>query len=551
MDGRLGSGTAGLSAADDPRKPLPVLVAERCQNQPNAAALTSADSGETATWAQLAAGGIRWARWLAEAGVTREDRVVTLVPQSLDAAYLWLGACELGAVEVSVNSEFRGTWLAHALRASRATVAVVAKRYLAPVEAVVAETGIRTLLVHDAEPEERFESCVTVDPSGPDADRGHVTYERHTPTVSDIACILYTSGTTGPSKAVQLPWGLLHAQVSCDPLESPGDEIFYVPYAPYHLSGRGALYRGAITGGHTVVRRGFSASGFWGDVRRYGCTWTLLYAAPTRFLAAEAKRPDDADNPLRRVLMCPLVPEVDELKMRFGFDVYSVWGMTETGSPLVLPVELGDGQNVGSCGHPVEGVEARLVDSLDYPVPQGHLGELVLRSDLPWRFMVGYQGDAEATAATLRNGWFHTGDVFVEKPDGTFWYVDRRKDMIRRRGENVSSFELEAAVTAYGGITAVAAVGLPSALGDEEILVAVVPQHPEAFSAGGLYDHLVRTAPRFALPSHIRVMTELPRTQATNRVQKHDLRRVGVTDDTWRVADHRPEQRRPRSEGEG
>jgi crotonobetaine/carnitine-CoA ligase len=532
---QLLSGPVG-QAATDGRVPLPTLVSRHVTERPEQRALTSVGQG-TVTWRELADQAGIWARWLASVGVSRGDRVVTLVPQSLEAAYVWLGCCDLGAVEVSVNTEFRGAWLAHALRSSNARLVVTSARYLDQITAVVAQTPVERVLVHDwpadtAAPDFPVE-LVLLPPGDPVWGAGPIG-DPVTHQVSETACILYTSGTTGASKAVQVPWGLLHAQASCDPFDDPSTEVFYVPYAPYHLSGRSALYRGAITGGHTVVRQAFSTSAFWSDVREHGCTWTLLYAAPTRFLAGAAPSADDRDNPLRRVLMCPLVAEVDDLKERFGFDAYSVWGMTETGSPLVLPVELSDREHVGSCGRPVEGVEARLVDAYDYAVPTGQPGELVLRSDLPWRFTSGYQGAPEATAAAYRNGWFHTGDVFVEELDGTYTYVDRSKDMIRRRGENVSSTELEAAVLAHPGVAAAAAVGVPSPLGDEDILVAVVASPGAALDPGALFEHLRRTVPRFALPSYVRRMDELPRTQATQRVQKHELREVGVTADVWR-----------------
>lgn len=523
----------------DERRPLPDLVRQHVAERPDQHALTSVGQG-TVSWRELNEESQAWANWMRTAGVDEGDRVVTLVPQSLEAAYVWLACCGLGAVEVSVNTEFRGAWLTHALRSSEARVVVTSRRYLEQLEAVVGDTQVRAVLVYDwpdgvAAPESAVDVVVAPQP-GEVSDLGvREEFEQRIHRVADTSCVLFTSGTTGASKAVLVPWGLLYAQSSCDPLDKPAEQTFYVPYAPYHLSGRSALYRGAITGGHTVVRESFSTSSFWNDIREHGCTWTLLYAAPTRFLAQAPKRDDDHDNPLRRVLMCPLVPEVDDLKERFGFDVYSVWGMTETGSPLVLPVEHADRNHVGSCGRPVEGVEARLVDTYDYPVPLGTPGELVLRSDLPWRFTAGYLGVPEATALSYRNGWFHTGDVFIEQADGNYQYFDRSKDMIRRRGENVSSAELEAAVLACSGVGSAAAVGIASPFGDEDILVAVVPAPGAEVEPEALIAQLVETVPRFALPSFVRVMDEMPRTQATQRVQKHELRTAGITPDTWRT----------------
>jgi crotonobetaine/carnitine-CoA ligase len=198
----------------------------------------------------------------------------------------------------------------------------------------------------------------------------------------------------------------------------------------------------------------------------------------------------------------------------------------------------GDGRsaNAGLCGRPVDWVQARLVDPLDpadQPVPPGELGELVLRGIEPSVLTPGYQGAPDATAAAWRNGWFHTGDLFTVDADGNYHYADRAKDMIRRRGENVSSIELEAAVLAHPSVAQAAAVGVDSEWGDEEILVAVVPAASGTVVVEQLVEFLRDRVPRYALPRFVRVLPALPRTQSTNRVIKTELRRHGVTPDTW------------------
>ena len=507
------------------RVPLPILVHQRATEQPDEIALTTVGD-RSVTWQGLWTNANIWADWLRRAGVRSGDRVVTLVPQSNEAAYVWLACTEIGAVEVSVNTEFKGSWLAHALATSEARTVVLARRYQSRLNEVLDRcTNIQTILVYDsdgdlAESMRRGRS-------------GDVIRPTRDVKVSEAACVLFTSGTTGRSKAVTIPWGQLYEMCTVDPLEEPSSEVFYVPYAPYHLSGRGALYRGAITGGHTVVREGFSTSDFWRDIRKYECTWTILYAATARFIEALPEADDDSDNPLRLVLMCPLLPEVDKLKERFGFRAYSAYGMTEIGTPLVIEPDGANAQNAGLCGRPVRGVEARLVDDDDHTVELGSPGELVLRSDQPWTFMTDYQGNAEATAHVWRNGWFHTGDMFVQDPDGSFRYIDRNKDMIRRRGENISSSELEAAAMSHPSVNAAAAVGIESEFGDEEILLAVILDRGETIDPKNLVDYLELHVPRFAVPKFIRLMNEFPTTQSTQRVRKSVMRTEGITEDTW------------------
>jgi crotonobetaine/carnitine-CoA ligase len=293
------------------------------------------------------------------------------------------------------------------------------------------------------------------------------------------------------------------------------------------------LYRAALGSGRAVIREVFSTADFWDDVRAHGCTWTLLYAAPTRFLLSQCERVDDGDNPLELVMLCPLVPEVDVLKKRFGVECFTVYGLTEIANPFILPPAESHAGNAGSGGRPIPGVQARLVDENDYEVPEGEPGELIVRSDEPWIFSSGYQGDPAATATAWRNGWFHSGDIMRRDADGNYHYLDRRKDMIRRRGENVSSFEVEAAVMKFPDVAEVAAVGIPAAVGDEEVLIALVPKPGAQIDRIQLMNFLRANMPRFAMPRYVRQMTALPRTPATQRVQKKDIRDTGVTADTW------------------
>ncbi|HZZ51784.1 MAG TPA: AMP-binding protein [Pseudonocardia sp.] len=521
---------------------LPDLVFRLAQATPDRTALTSVGQG-SATWGQVHSASRAWGRWLLASGVAPGDHVASLVPQSLEATYLWLGCAGIGAVEASINVEFRGDWLRHALSSSGARVVVIANRFLEHVNRVVEGSGITTILVVDGPAtasEHASVQGVDVVFSAPEpaeaggcGDQGGLG---DPPAVvsADTACILYTSGTTGPSKPVEVPWGLLHSLCLTDPpFDRPEEQVLYVPYAPYHLSGRPAIYRAALAGARVVVRESFSAREFWSDVREHGCTWTLLYAAPARFLANNPRRPDDADNPLTRALMCPILPETDDLKDRFGFEAYSVYGMTEIGSPLVTGLQDSRSSNAGLCGEPVPWIQARLVDALDYPVRDGEVGELVLRSAQPWVLTPGYPGAPESTARAWRNGWFHTGDLMRRDDRGRYHYVDRTKDMIRRRGENISSVELESAVATHPGVREVAAVGVPSEFGDEDVLIAVVTSGDSTFSPAALVEYLIPRVPRYAIPRFIRVLTELPRTQSTNRVRKPEIRRAGLTPDTW------------------
>lgn len=516
------------------RLPLPQLVRRHAAERGDTTALTSIGQGSL-TWSELWHRSGQWACWLQRHGVAASAHVASLLPQSLEAACLWLACSRIGAVEVCINADYRGEWLRHALSAARARVLVIGADQWAQVRPALAGTGICSVLIHDrhatAVPaadgsvslaQDRPEACA-------DAARDLVDAPAHA-----LACILFTSGTTGPSKAVQIPWPMLHLCCSVgQEWEAPGRSIYYLPYAPNHLSGRSALYRAALSGGSAVVRPLFSAGAFWSDVRDHGCTWALLYAAPTRFLLARTPQPDDADHPLRLVLMCPLLPEVDAFKQRFGVEVFSVYGMTEIGNPFVLPPAQASAALAGCGGRPLPQIEARLVDGAGRTVATGQPGELIVRAEDRALLMAGYLGEAQATAEAWRDGWFHTGDILRADGEGRLYYVDRRKDMIRRRGENVSSAELEAAVLTHPGVSEAAAVGVASSVGDEDILVAVVPRAGHSLRPEDLIAHLEPLVPRFALPRFVRIVGNLPRTAGTQRVRKGDIRAEGVTPDSW------------------
>jgi crotonobetaine/carnitine-CoA ligase len=343
--------------------------------------------------------------------------------------------------------------------------------------------------------------------------------------------VIYTSGTTGPSKGVIVPWGQLDATCRGSLELYRENDAYYSPFAGHHASGRLPFLFMALVGGRVVLRERFSATAFWDDVRAHGCTTTSLPGTIAALLAGRPPTDHDADNPLRFVTMIPVVDDVDGFRRRFGVEVRTMYNQTELSSPISSPgVALTDPR---SCGRLRAGYEARLVDEHDEEVPPGEVGELVLRSDRPWALLAGYLGRPEATARAWRNGWLHTGDLFRVSEAGDFYLIDRRTDSIRRRGENISSVEVERLALLHPDIAEAAAVGVPAELGEEEILLAVVPAAGTRLEPGEVRDHLASLAPRRLVPRYIDIVEGLPRTQAMQRVQKNVLRERGVSETTW------------------
>ena len=247
------------------------------------------------------------------------------------------------------------------------------------------------------------------------------------------------------------------------------------------------------------------------------------------FLEKQMPTPHDEANPLRLVYMVPMVPHVRQFEARFRVEVRTMFSMTEVPPPIISERET----NIpGSCGRLRAGIEARIVDEHDRELAHGEVGELILRSDLPWAISRGYHQMPDASATVWRNGWFHTGDALVRDEAGNFFFVDRVKDSIRRRGENISSFEIEAEVLAHPDVRDAAAIAVPSDSLEDEVMVVVSPRPGQRLDPLELLQFLSPRVAHFMLPRYVRIVSNLPMTP-TAKIRKHELRRQGVTADTF------------------
>jgi len=491
-------------------------------------------TGPSLTWAELRDQFQLWAGALRAQHVQPGESVVTMLPNSFEAYLAWLGAAWIGALEVPANNMYRGETLRYLVANSEARVLVIAERFVGRLQLV-------------ADSLDRLEVVIVPDASGdlPDLPFKVVRGDEFLsappatdvpgPDYYDVAAMIYTSGTTGPSKGVLVPWGELHQSPAMLPPEliGPGTP-YYAIYPAFHLSGKIALYNAAIAGAYMLVREAFSVTEFWNDIRTFNVTGAGVVGPMAAILMAMPPQPDDADNPLERVMMGPIIADIEAFKTRFGVKhVCTGFGMTEIGFPLFSGW---DPPNPRTCGRRRPGpphYEVRVVDEHDEDVPTGTIGELVVRARDPWVMNAGYWRLPEQTATSWRNGWFHTGDLFTEDADGWFYFVDRKKDALRRRGENISSFEVEAGITAHADVVECAVLGVPSNLGEDDVLAVVVRAPESTLTEQALLEWLVPRMPRFMLPRYIQFMPALPKTDGTFRVQKFRLREDGVTGETW------------------
>lgn len=534
MTAALGSDiSSGSITAVDGIDLFPRLIERRSREIPDQVFVQQVEDDRSVTYHDIHRHGRNWAFAFDRLGIEREQTVITMLPTGIDAIRCWLGLNWIVGWEVPINNSYHGALLSQLVVASTARVAVVAERFLERFVALDDLGRLETVVVPDLTTPRtdlpfrvlgRDEFLGDHDPT----DDGRLTG----PDPWDVTAVFFTSGTTGPSK------GVLYTHAQLDAVtgwlaedQDPRDRI-YCPFPMNHVSGRALVYNIASNGLSGVVRESFKTDQFWTDLQRYECSSTLLMSSMAHFLLRQPQHPDEIDSPLRKVIMIPLIADLDQFKRRFGVQVNTSYNMTETSTPIAANFRDVERMPAGACGRRRDGYECRVVDEHDQEVPRGQLGELIVRADRPWVHNAGYFERPQATVEAWRNGWLHTGDGFIHDEHGWFHFVDRRKDAIRRRGENISSMEVETLVNEHPAVSETAAVAVPSEWGEDEIKVFVVLRPGRAVSAVELHRHLSSTMPRFMVPRYIEFLDALPRTQ-TDKVRKVELRESALDDATW------------------
>jgi crotonobetaine/carnitine-CoA ligase len=487
------------------------------------------EDGSAWTYRQAEDAALRAAAAFQALGVGPRDRVLSWLPNGPDALRVWFGSNLCGAVYTPVNIAYRGQLLEHVIRNSGARTMVVHAELLPRLcEADLGGLELVIVAGGDAAPAAGAR-CLPVSV----LEGTGLTFIPPADPVQpwDDYAVIYTSGTTGPSKGVrstyiQLYEGVRAAYIGCG---VTADDRYLLQVPLFHLGGIIGVYAMAVVGGSVVMVSAFDTARFWTVVGEHGITVCTLLGAMASFLERRSPQPSDANNPLRLVFMVPLVRDVLGFARRFGVELRTMFSMTEVPPPLISEPKS---TQLGSCGRLRDGLHARIVDTHDREVPTGETGELILRSDLPWSITHGYLGAPDATAAAWRNGWFHTGDAFRRDGAANYYFVDRIKDYIRRRGENISSFELEAEVLAHPAVREVAAVAVPSEDLEDEILVVAAPKTGAAIDPAELIGFLSTRVPHFMVPRYVRLVDALPKTP-TAKVRKQVLRDEGVTTDTF------------------
>jgi crotonobetaine/carnitine-CoA ligase len=461
------------------------------------------------------------------------DVIFVWLPNGPEFLKVWFGASFLGVIVAAPNIAYRGRVLQHLFTLADAKAVVVHHSLLEHL--VKVDFGQCNTVVVVGNPATgvtvnatvlRFDALPGEEPSP--------TALAYVVQPWDTQFIIFTSGTTGPSKGVIVPYVQMYA-LSMTHFEGHlgADDRYLVNMPMFHVSGLLPAYGALLTGGSIAVVSQFKTDTFWEIIRKYEITGCTLVGAAASFLQNQAPSLDDANNPLCWVSMFPLLSDPPSFSRRFDVNITTAYGMSELSIPIV---SAPNPTRPDSCGQLRPGYEARIVDEFDRIVDSGTAGELVLRAQCPWAITPGYWRDVASTAAAWRNGWFHTGDMFRCNADGDYFFLDRKKDSIRRRGENISSYEVELEILAHPAVAESAVIAVPSSQGEDEVMAVVVLKRGAELTHEALFEFLKPRMARFMLPYYIRFVQVLLKTP-TLRVQKHLLREAGITSDTWNRLD--------------
>jgi crotonobetaine/carnitine-CoA ligase len=503
------------------------LIAARAAAHPDKLALVFDDT--ELTYGGLDAAVTTVGRGLLALGGIPGSSVGIFLPNRPEYLLTWLGAARAGLVEVPVNTAYKGSFLDHALRSTDVRILVTEAALLELVADLPEqpETLKTVVLLDDAAPR-RIPRGIEVRTWSELLAASDQATELPGVTPQDPVAIMLTSGTTGRSKGVVYPnrMQVVAARECAAQMGTTLDERLYTCLPLFHGAAQiNISLHGFYTGATVVLGSRFSASRFWDEIRIHRVTQFNALGSILPALLAQPPSDRDRDHDAKKAFAAPAPPQVlHPFEERFGVHIVEGYGLTEIKNVLYNPLRA---RKIGSIGLPTESSIVEIRDEFGYRAAPGQAGEIVYRPRLPHIMFPGYHRDPAATLATMRDLWWHTGDLGYTDEDGYFYFIDRKKDALRRRGENISSHEVEAVLLAYRGVIAAAAVGTPSDLGEDEVLAVVQLEPGHRLDFEEFFAHCDRSMPHFMVPRYYRVVDELPATP-TGKVRKHDLRGQGT-----------------------
>lgn len=535
---------------DDESVTVTELLRRRLETDPHGEYLDV--NGDTVSAAGVHDTACRVANALHQLGVGRGDRVATLIENSIEATLAWWGIVTAGAIAVPINTAYKGRYLQHQLGDSGSRVLIVQADLLDRLVGLTAELAELTHVVVIDDASADAGTAAAGAPSsldGVDLARWSelLGASPQDPMVairpSDLGTFVYTGGTTGPSKGCMLSHNY-HAALARQIGICWGrteHDVVWTPLPLFHFNAITTAVVGPLVfGGRSAIYRRFSVSNFWSEMNRTGATITSTLGTMAYLLAHDTDRPEmprsgapEANTTLRTIGAAPMPVEVEQvIRERFGVTTFSgAYGVTEASLISWQPPGVSNRPNAAGVIND-QYFDVRVFDDDDRELPRGTDGEIVIRPKRPEVMFAGYWGRPEATVETSRNWWYHTGDIGRIDEDDYLYFVDRKADYLRRRGENISSFEIEATLMGHGALADVAVHAVPSPLTEDDLKITATPKEGESITEEELFRWCIEQLPYFALPRYIEFRSELPRSPV-GRVLKRELRDEGVTAATW------------------
>lgn len=501
------------------------LLSYQAERRPDAEFVTFIDQQRQWTFGEANGIANRFAHGLRHAGVRQHDPVCLMLPNSSETFASKYGTYKLGATAVEINADFRGPALARMINLTESELLIVDETLVPAVDDLEGELPhLRHVVVSGAEapqtvaglPAAPWESMLGEKESDPEV--GIDTL--------DIASIMFTSGTTGVSKGCMLShrYGIYMAATTIEALRMSSEDCVYTGYPLYHMGAAYSEVLAAIVAGcRLAIRRRFSASRFWDDVREFGATRFLMQGSVAKILENAPPSESDSENPVQLAWAGPMPRDPAAFERRFGLRVIGCYGLTDAGDPAFGDPD--DPARWTNSGRVLPEYTIRIANPNGEAVPAGTAGEILIRSEIPGIMSAGYYKNPQATVEAWRDLWFHSGDLGFLDEDGRLHFLGRMKEMIRRRGENISEFEVEEAIGLHPAVAEAAAVGIPSELGEEDVKVYVQLLPEASVTETELLEHCRQTMARFMVPEAIELVDEFPRT-SSGKIAKSRLPRA-------------------------
>ncbi|MBL41634.1 MAG: hypothetical protein CMM49_03115 [Rhodospirillaceae bacterium] len=480
------------------------------------------------TYQDLNTSANRLAHGLLELSISKGDKIAVLMDSSPQYLDVWFAISKIGAVEVPINTAYKGEILVHILNSSDTKLIIYDKKYGQEIRKISQKCKKIELFIINDKGDQYRDYPIKLDGLYRD-NTGDLNIDIN---YTDTACLLYTSGTTGVSKGVIMnnhflwSFGVNVAQIN--QIDNSDISYNYLPF--FHIAGKFLLMASMLVDAQNVVVPQLSISNFWDDINKYKATLMVAAGGVCNMLYSQPSKSNDSNNSLKLIYAVPIPTEFsNDFEKRFDVKFIEAYGSTELN--VVACSEPGK-TPPKSFGKPLSNYEMSIFDEFDQPCSPDVPGEIVVRPKKPNIMMEGYYGLPEKTLEVIKNLWFHSGDQGYVDSQGWFYFLDRLTDSMRRRGENISSFEVEKIINEHEGVSECAAIGIKSDMQEDEVKVVIVKNKEVNLTEKELLYYCVEKMPYFMVPRFIEFKEELPRTALT-KIKKVELRREGLTSKTW------------------